>query len=72
MLTNEEILTPEEVASLLRVSESWVYEKSRRRCRDPLPCFRIGRYIRFSRAAVMNWLESTATGNGARKTKRRK
>jgi hypothetical protein len=43
-----EILTPEDVAMLLRVSESWVYEKSRRRCRDPLPCFRIGRYIRFS------------------------
>jgi len=72
VLTNEQILTPEEVASLLRVSESWVYEKSRRRCRDPLPCFRIGRYIRFSRAAVMNWLESTATGNGAGKSKRRK
>lgn len=72
MLTNEQILTPEEVAALLRVSESWVYEKSRRRCRDPLPCFRIGRYIRFSRAAVMKWLESTATGNGAGKTKRRK
>jgi len=67
-----EILTPEDVAALLRVSESWVYEKARRRCRDPLPCFRIGRYIRFSRAAVMKWLESTATGNGAGKTKRRK
>lgn len=55
-----EILRPEEVAQLLRTSLSWVYEKSRRRQRDPLPCLRIGRYIRFEKTAVIEWLRSHA------------
>jgi excisionase family DNA binding protein len=52
-----EILTPKEVAAMLRVAPSWIYAKSRRRQRNPLPVFRIGRYLRFSRAAVLAWLE---------------
>lgn len=56
----QEILTPTEAAELLRVPLSWIYEKSRRRQRNPLPVFRIGRYIRFSRAAVLAWLETQA------------
>lgn len=54
----QEILTPEEVAALLRVSLTWVYEKSRRRQKNPLPTVRIGRYLRFSRTAVLAWFES--------------
>jgi excisionase family DNA binding protein len=56
--SQQEILTPEECAALLRVSEGWVYAKTRRRQRNPLPCFRIGRYLRFSRSAVLAWLET--------------
>lgn len=50
-----EILTPEEVAALLRTSKAWVYEKCRSRQRDPLPFMRIGRYIRFDKATVLTW-----------------
>lgn len=50
-----EILTPVEVATLLRTSKSWVYEKCRRRCKDPLPCYRIGGYLRFEKAVVLEW-----------------
>jgi excisionase family DNA binding protein len=56
----QDILTPTEAAELLRVPLSWVYEKSRRRQRNPIPVYRIGRYIRFSRAAVLLWLETQA------------
>jgi excisionase family DNA binding protein len=56
-----EILTPQEVASMLRVAPSWIYAKSRRRQRNPLPVFRIGRYLRFSRAAVLAWLEKQSS-----------
>lgn len=56
-----EILTPEEVAGILRVSLTWVYEKSRRRARDPLPAHRIGRYIRFRRSEVLAWFDGTAS-----------
>jgi excisionase family DNA binding protein len=50
-------MLPEECAELLRVNVSWIYAKSRRRQRNPLPTFRIGRYLRFSRTAVLAWLE---------------
>jgi excisionase family DNA binding protein len=56
----EDILTPEEVAARLKVPESWVYEKTRARCRNPIPCLRLGRYIRFQWSAVIKWLASNA------------
>jgi excisionase family DNA binding protein len=48
-------ITPEDVAQLLGVSLGWIYAKSRRRQRDPLPCLRIGRYLRFERDTVIAW-----------------
>jgi excisionase family DNA binding protein len=65
----QEILTPEEVAALLRVSLTWVYEKSRRRQKNPLPTVRIGRYLRFSRTAVLSWFEGK--GNSTHKLVRK-
>ena len=64
----EDILTPEEVAARLKVPESWVYEKTRARCRNPIPCLRLGRYIRFDWLAVITWLteESAQEQNAAR------
>jgi excisionase family DNA binding protein len=70
VITNtQDILTPEEVAALLRVPQSWIYAKSRRRQRNPLPTYRIGRYLRFSRTAVLAWLEKQ--GNQPAKAVRR-
>ena len=51
-----QILTLKEVAERLKVSERWVYEKSRRRCQNPLPVIRIGRYLRFDWTSVSAWL----------------
>jgi excisionase family DNA binding protein len=53
-----EILTPEETAELLRVSLTWLYEKSRRRQRNPLPVHRIGRYLRYRRTEVLQWFDA--------------
>lgn len=58
--TTPEILTPQDVAALLRVSTNWVYEKCRRRSRNPLPAHRVGRYVRFSRSEVLDWFNGTA------------
>ena len=52
----EDICTPEEIAARLKVPPSWVYEKTRSRCRNRMPCLRLGRYIRFDWKAVVNWL----------------
>lgn len=51
-----QILTLPEVAERLKVSQRWVYEKSRRRCQNPLPAIRIGRYLRFDWTDISTWL----------------
>ena len=49
------LLTAEDVASLLAVPRSSVYEYARRR-RDPLPSVLIGRHRRFDRGQLERWL----------------
>lgn len=56
LIDPSQILTLEELAARLKVSERWVYEKSRRRCSNPLPAIRIGRYLRFDWMSVSAWL----------------
>jgi excisionase family DNA binding protein len=54
------LLRAEEVADLLSVKPSTIYELSRRR-HDPLPSVRIGRSKRFERSAVARWVAEHAT-----------
>jgi excisionase family DNA binding protein len=56
----EPLLRAEEVAELLAVRPSTVYELSRRR-RDPLPFVRIGRSKRFDRRAIAAWVAAHET-----------
>jgi excisionase family DNA binding protein len=54
------LMRAEEVADLLSVPISTIYELSRRR-RDPLPSVRIGRSKRFDRRAIARWVEAHAS-----------
>ena len=56
------LLTVEEVAEILRVPASWVYERTRRRSADRIPGFRLGKYWRFREADVLTWIERQRTG----------
>ena len=47
------LLRPEEAARLLSVKTSWVYEAVRA---GRVPCFRVGRHIRFTRHMLEDWL----------------
>ena len=50
MLTDKqtfEVLDAGELAKRWHVPESWVREQTRNRAADPLPCVRLGRYVRF-------------------------
>ena len=51
------LLTAEEVAELLKVPVSWVYERTRKRAVDRIPGFRLGKYWRFREADVLAWIE---------------
>ena len=53
---DSELLTPKEMAAFLRVSESWL-AKARMRTEGP-PFARVGRSIRYSKAALLRWLKS--------------
>lgn len=55
-----ELLTVEEVAALLKVTKSWVYEHTRSRITprsERLPHVKIGKYVRFDPRAVRAFLE---------------
>ena len=56
------LLTAEEVAELLRVPLSWVYERTRKRGVDRIPGFRLGKYWRFREADVLAWLDRQRVG----------
>ena len=52
------IMTVRQVADLLQVPPSSIYEKTRARrgAVPPLPCRRVGKYLRFFDTEVMAWL----------------
>jgi excisionase family DNA binding protein len=56
------LLTVEDVADLLRVPPSWVYERTRKRSVDRIPGFRLGKYWRFREADVLAWLDRQRAG----------
>ena len=55
------LLTAAEVAELLAVPESWVREATRA---ERIPYLPLGRYRRYSRAAIEAWLEEQQAGPG--------
>jgi len=52
---NDAVLDVEETARLLRVGRNTIYELVGR---NEIPHRRLGKQIRFSRAALMSWLDS--------------
>ena len=45
-----------EIAEFLQVSKSWVYERTRRHGVDRIPHFKLGKYLRFSRSEILDWI----------------
>ena len=58
----EALLTVHEVAELLKVPVSWVYERTRRRGAERLPHLKIGKYLRFRFTEVQTYLETLRRG----------
>jgi hypothetical protein len=57
--TLRRFLIPSELASYLRVSTRWVYEHARPTCEDPIPHFKLGKYLRFNLESpeFQSWLK---------------
>ena len=50
---DDPLLRAEEIARLLSVKPSWVYDKVRA---GELPCLHVGRHLRFTRRMIETWL----------------
>jgi excisionase family DNA binding protein len=57
------LLSVEEVAALLKVPPSWVYDRTRLRTKERIPGFRLGKYWRFRETDVLAWLEKQRSSN---------
>jgi excisionase family DNA binding protein len=53
----DELMTVSEIAALLKVPVSWVYERTRRRGIERLPHVKLGKYLRFSMPEIKEWLQ---------------
>ena len=49
----DQLLTAGEVADLMRVTRGWIYAQTRR---DAIPHLRLGRYVRYRRSAIEQWM----------------
>ncbi len=56
------LLTVEEIAELLQVPKSWIYERTRRRGHEQLPHLKLGKYLRFEESSVREFLERLKVG----------
>lgn len=56
------LLNVHEVAELLQVPVSWVYERVRKRSLERLPGYRLGKYWRFREADIEAWIERQRMG----------
>lgn len=59
-----DLLTVEELALILRVPKSWIYDRTRKGGPDKIPFYKVGNYVRFSNSEIMEYLKSKAV-NGA-------
>ena len=62
---SDRLLTAAEVAELLSVPESWVRQETRA---ERIPHLTLGRYKRYDRGAVLEWLEGQRAGQWRRHT----
>lgn len=52
----DELSGVKDIAVFLSVPVSWVYERTRRRGNERIPHFKLGKYLRFSRTEIIDWV----------------
>ena len=49
------LLTPDELSEKLNVSKKWIYEKTQSYAKNPLPHYKVGKYLRFDLIEILKW-----------------
>jgi len=52
-----ELFTVTEIAEKLKVKKSFFYAPARRKGCNPIPCVKVGKYLRYRLPEVMAWIE---------------
>jgi excisionase family DNA binding protein len=55
--SDSDLMKIEQIARVLNVPVSWVYERTRRRGKERIPHIKLGKYLRFENEAVRGWLK---------------
>ena len=63
MKEDAELLTVNDVARLLKVPISWVYERCREGATNPLPHLKLGKYLRFSKSSLFEYMDHSRRGD---------
>jgi len=58
---DDELLTVQDTARLLKVSVAWVYEHVRPGIEDRLPVVKLGKYLRFHRRDLQAYIDAKRT-----------
>ena len=68
-IVGDELLTVQDAARLLNVTVSWVYEHTRDDAEDRLPFVKLGKYVRFDRTDLREFINAKrqAARNAARR-----
>jgi excisionase family DNA binding protein len=61
----DELLTVDEVAFLLKVPKTWIYEHTRKRVGQRLPHVKLGKYLRFFEGEVHEFLKRCSQNHDA-------
>jgi len=59
----KEYLTAVELAQKLKVPISWIYDRTRKDGPEKIPHYKIGKYIRFSEAEVLEYMRDKGFNN---------
>ena len=58
------LVTPHELAAILKVPVSWIYQRTRLG-QEAIPHLRVGRYVRFDPQQVIAFLEAKGKGGSS-------
>jgi excisionase family DNA binding protein len=65
-VVEDELLTVQEAAQLLKVAPSWIYDHVRPHATDRLPVLKLGKYLRFDARDLRAYIERKREASAGR------
>lgn len=59
---NTEYMNINEVAEFLKVPRTWIYKHTMKGCKNKIPHYKLGKYLRFVPREVSEWVQEFKRG----------